>query len=636
MSDQTGSKKPARFDPQPVIERLPEAPGVYIMKDRQGKIVYIGKSVNLKARVRSYFSGGDPRPFVKRLDKILGDIETILTQSETEALMLENNLIKAHKPRYNVMLRDDKSYLSLRIDPKSRWPRVEVTRRRDLNVKKRGSARLFGPYQSSRALRQTLGLLNQHFKLRTCPDHVLDNRSRPCLQYQIKRCPAPCVLDIDATTYQEHVQEAMLFLDGRGEELKGRLIDKMMAASEATQYEVAARFRDQIKAIDKVLEPQQADNPNGIDQDIFGHYREGDRLTLQALFIRSGRMENTEVWSFKDHDVPDEEVYSSFLNLYYQSGALIPHEIVLPVALEDAQALSTLMSELRGTRVAVTTPVRGRKRDLVDSALRNAQNSFKALQAGEEQTADLLEKLQQRLRLSNWPERIECFDISNFQGKQIVGSMAVFEGGEPASKEYRHFKVKSVEEQDDFASMYEVLERRFKRTLDGDWPKPDLVVIDGGKGQLSQATTLMHDLGIHDVDVIGLAKARTQSDMTSPNVDRSLERVFLPGRKNPVVMRQNSAELFLLQRVRDEAHRFAVTFHRKQRRKATLKSALDDIPGVGPKRRRALLEHFGAAKAVRDATVEQLAAVEGISDATARQIFAFFNSQQALTGPESP
>ncbi len=610
-------------------DTIPEAPGVYIMKDKQGKIIYVGKSVNLKARVRSYFSGGDPRPFVKRLGKLLGTIETIETQSETEALLLENNLIKLHKPRFNVMLRDDKNYLSLRIDSKEKWPRVEVRRRRAAASKK-DTGKYFGPYRSSRALRQTMGLLGRHFMLRTCPDHVLNNRSRPCLQYQIKRCPAPCVLDISKEAYQDNVQEAILFLEGRTEELSGKLTDKMMQASEAMEFEAAARYRDQLSAITKMMEPQQADNPHGLDQDVFGHYREGDRLTIQLLIIRNGRMEGTEVFSFKDHDVPDEEVYSSFLNLYYQGGQTIPNEVILPVDLEDAVALGELLGQMRGTKVAVTTPRRGRKHDLVQSAMRNAQNTFKSQQAGQDHTQDLLEKLQKVLKLRNWPDRIECFDISNFQGKQVVGSMVVFENGQIAKEAYRHFKIKTVDGQDDFASMYEVLQRRLKRTVDGDWPKPDLIVIDGGKGQLGQAVTLMQDLGIHDVDCIGLAKSRVASDVTSSTVERSLERVFLPGRKNPLILRQNSAELFLLQRVRDEAHRFAITFHRSQRRKATLKSTLDDIPGVGPGRRKALLEHFGAVAKIRNASIEELSAVSGISQKLARQIFAFFNSEQAL------
>ena len=621
-------EEPTRFDPKPILERLPESPGVYIMKNRAGEIVYIGKSINLKARVRSYFSGGDSRAFVQRLDKILGDIEAILTRTEAEALILENNLIKAHKPRFNVMLRDDKNYLSLRIDPKSHWPRVEVTRHR--RHQKRDTGRTFGPYHSSRAIRQTLLLLGRHFMLRTCPDHVLRNRSRPCLQYQIKRCPAPCVFEVDRAAYDEHVQETVLFLEGKTAELSARLSDKMIAASEAMEYEVAARFRDQLKAIDTVMEPQEAETHQAIDQDAFGHYREGDRLTLQVLYVRGGRLEGTRVFSFKDHDVPNEEVYSSLLNLYYQAGNVIPHEVLLPVEIEDADALAQVLASLRGTKVLVHTPQRGRKKELVESAIRNAQHTFKSQQVGSEQTSDLLEKLQKRLKLTNWPERIECFDISNFQGAHMVGSMVVFEGGQAAKKEYRHFKIKRTRTQDDFASMYEVLDRRFKRTLEGDWPKPDLVVVDGGKGQLGQAVTILNDLGIHDVDVVSLAKSRVEPDMTSSQVSRSPERVFLPNRKNPVVLRQNSAELFLLQRLRDEAHRFAITFHRQQRRKATLKSALDDIPGIGTKKKKALLDHFGAVQKIRDASLDQLAEVPGISARLARHIFTFFNSEEAL------
>ena len=623
------TKTEKRFDPTETIAKMPESPGVYLMKNHQGEIVYIGKARSLKARVRSYFSGGDTRPFVQRLSKILAEIEVILTDTEAGALILENNLIKTHKPRYNVMLRDDKSYLSLRIDPRSHWPRVEVTRRRHARSKK-DTGRYFGPYHSAKAIRQTLQLLGRHFMLRTCPDRVLRNRSRPCLQYQIKRCPAPCVLDVDASKYGDHVQETVLFLEGKTQELSARLRARMMESSDALEFEAAGRYRDQIRAIEKAMQPQHAERPNVVDQDAFGHYREGDRLTIQALYVRGGRLEGTRVFSLKDHDVPDEEVYSSLLNLYYQAGNIIPNEILLPVTLEDASSLSDFLSGLRQRKVQVQTPKRGHKKKLVESACRNAEHTFKSQRLGTEQSADLLEKLQKSLKLSAWPERIECFDISNLQDSHMVGSMVVFEGGTEAPQQYRHFKIKRVKGQNDFASMYEVLERRFKRTLDGDWPKPDLVVIDGGKGQLGQAVTILSDLGIHDVDVISLAKSRVESDMTGTQLSRSPERVFLPGRKNPVVLRQNSAEIFLLQRLRDEAHRFAITFHRKQRRKATFKSALDDIAGIGPKKRRALLSHFGSTEKIRNATTDELKKVDGISEGLAKEVFSFFNSAEAL------
>jgi excinuclease ABC subunit C len=619
------------FDHLAALGSIPEAPGVYMMKDKTGKIVYIGKSINLKSRVRSYFSGSDPRPFVKRLGKILGDIETLITHNEKEALILENNLIKAHKPRYNVLLKDDKSYLSLVLDTRAQWPRLVLARR---GQSRKPGVKVFGPYHAARAARQTLALINRHFMLRTCPDHVLKNRSRPCLEYQIKRCPAPCVFDVDPQSYARDVEEVALFLEGRTEELKAALVQRMEEASEALDFEVAARLRDQIKAITKAVEASQVvETAQTLDQDVLGLYREGDRLTLQWLFVRRGKLESTQVFHFKDHELPDEELLSSFLNQYYHSGALIPHEVLLPMTLPDADALQEVLGDIRGSKVKLRHPRRGAGVKLMEAAAQNAAQSFRKSQDRQEQSQDLLAKLQKRLRLQNFPARMECYDISNFQGDKVVGSMVVFEEAEPAKAEYRQFKIKTVDGQDDFASMYEVLERRFKRSLEDDWPFPDLIIIDGGKGQLGQAVALLADLGIHDVDVISLAKSRVASNMTGDSIERSLERVFLPGRKNPVILRQNSAELYLLQRIRDEAHRTAVGFHRKQRRKATLKSGLDEIPGVGPKRRRALLEHFGAVQAVRDADVEALLAVPGLGQAAARKVFAFFNSEQALEQP---
>ena len=625
MDDASSLPDPDLFDYKAKLEVIPESPGVYLMIAKNDKIVYIGKSINLKSRVRSYFTGGDPRPFVKRLPKILKEIEFIVAPSEKDALILEATLIKKHKPRYNVLLKDDKNYMWLRVDTRSEWPRVEVTR-----FRKKNQGRYFGPYPSSFAVRHTLGVLNRHFMLRTCPDAVLNNRSRPCLQYQIKRCPGPCVMDVSTETYDRHVQEAIMFLEGRQPELKARLVERMMEASSELEYELAAHYRDQIKAIDSALQSQQMVATHYIDQDVFGIYREGDRLTLQLMFVRRGKLQGTRAFSFKDQEFPDEEVISSFISQYYLSGNTIPHEVLLPLELESADAMGTLLSEERGRKVQVLTPQRGSKHKLVETATINATHTFRAQQGGEDQLEDLLIKLQKKLRLSQLPERIECFDISNFQGKPIVGSMVVFEGGAPASSEYRHFKVQDVTEQDDFASMYEVLTRRFKRTLQGDWPKPDLVVIDGGKGQLSQAVTVLSDLGIHDVDVIALAKGRVERDAQSEVVTRSLERVFLPGRKTPLILRQNSAELFLLQRVRDEAHRSAITFHRKLRRKETLKSSLEEVPGVGIRRRKALIKHFGSVKRVQSATVGELSQVPGISGRMAREIFRFFNSDIAL------
>ncbi len=620
QDDAEDQAAPDLFDAETRIQSLPEAPGVYIMKNVQGKIIYIGKSINLKARVRSYFSGADPRPFVARLPKLLGAIDVILTGNEKEALLLENTLIKTHKPRYNIMLRDDKDYLTLRVDTRKPWPRVEIGR----GIKRDG-ARYFGPYHAASHLRSTLNVLNKHFLLRTCPDHVLQNRSRPCLQYQIKRCPAPCVFEVDKEAYDQHVREALLFLEGRSDHLTERLSQRMSDAAEALDFELAAHLRDQIGAIQTSLEAQHAVSPNLLDQDILGLHHEGDRATLALIFIRRGRMEGSDTFHFKHQSFDAEELLSSFINQYYASGAPIPHEIVLPLTLEAHDALQDLLSEQRGARVTLHHPLRGRKHDLLQSALRNAQAAFEAHNPAAERQADQLDRLQTLLALPARPQRMECFDISNLQGDPIVGSMVVFTDGKPDKKAYRHFRVKSVPEQDDFASMYEVLTRRLKRSIDDDWPLPDLLVIDGGKGQLAQAVTVLQDLGLHDLPVVSLAKSRLTGDVQSPHLDRSPERVFLPGRKNPIILKHSSPELLMLAALRDEAHRFAITYHRKLRRQKTLHSTLDDIPHIGPARRKALLDHFHDVARIRDASLHDLQAVPGLSARLAAEIFAFFN-----------
>ncbi|QDG50842.1 excinuclease ABC subunit UvrC [Persicimonas caeni] len=613
-----------KFDYEAKIEVVPHEPGCYLMRDKRGKIVYIGKAKDLKNRVRSYFrASGDTRAFVARLPYVLGDIEYIVTANEKEAIILENTLIKEHKPKYNVQLKDDKNFLSLRINMKHAWPRVDVVRKQ-----KKDGAKYFGPYHSASAIRRTLKVLNKYFRLRTCPDSVLNNRSRPCLQYQIKRCPGPCVFDIDRDTYMQHVQEAVMFLEGRGDELVDGLRDKMMQASEELEYELAAHYRDQIQAISKVLEQQVAVTTNQVDRDAFGFYREGDRLTLQILFIRSGKLEGARSFSYKDQTFPDEEVLSSFLNLYYSSGNDLPQEVLLPIEFEESEVESfeELFSEMAGRRVYLHSPKRGQKKALVDTAMTNAKHSFEDEHDKEDRAKDLLDKLGGALGLRNYPERIECYDVSNMQGKQIVGSRVCFIGGQPEKSEYRHYKMRSVDAQDDFASMREMLMRRFTKVVEEGDDAPDLVVIDGGKGQLGQAESVFEDLGIHDIDLIALAKARNDKvGFQDPEITSSPERVFKPGRKNPIILKQNSAEMYLLQRVRDEAHNFAINFHKRLRRKQTLRSSLEDVPGVGPKTRKNLLRHFGSLKKIKDASVEQLAEVDGVGQATAEEIRTYFN-----------
>jgi len=436
------------------------------------------------------------------------------------------------------------------------------------------------------------------------------------------------VFAVDTELYDRHVRDAVLFLEGRGDELVNRLKEQMYEASEDMEFERAASYRDQILSVSKALDRQSSVSVEIIDRDVFGYHREGDRLTVQVMYVRGGKLEGVKAFSYKGQEFPDQELMSSFLNLYYASGSFVPKEVLVPIAFDEEEfsAFEELLADMKGQKVAVYSPQRGAKKLLVDTANENARVSFEKEHDKDERTQDLLENLQNRLGLRNYPERIECYDISNLQGKQIVASMVVFEDGIPNKAEYRRYKMKEVTSQDDFASMREVLSRRFAKVADGTSGAPSLVVVDGGKGQLGQAFTVLEDLGLHEIDLISLAKSRVDKvGFEDEEITRSAERVFLPGRKNPVVLKQNSAELYLLERIRDEAHRFAITFHKELRRKASMKSVLDDIPGIGAKTRKDLLKHFGSLKKIRDASLEELEAAPGIGPKTAIAIHEFLN-----------
>jgi excinuclease ABC subunit C len=613
-----------------IVEKIPADPGVYLMKDKKGRVIYVGKATNLKSRVRSYFNrSGDTRQFVGLLGRILGDIETVIVNNEKEALLLENNLIKQHQPRFNVKLVDDKNYLVLRLDPKARYPRLEVTRR----IGKDG-AKYFGPYHSATSCRATLAVVNRHFKLRTCTDHVLNSRKRPCLQYQIKRCDAPCVYPIPEEEYGKQVQDVALFLEGKDDELLKRLNGRMKEAAVSEEYEIAGAVRDQIKALEKTLEEQRVVSAELRDQDVFGFYREGDAVEMIVLHIRNGKLMGRRGFSFKDQEFPSEEIVSSFVGLYYDLGNYVPDEVLVPLAIEDAAVKSEWLTEKRAKKVEVAQPQRGPRRALVELAQKNAASSFVTRRSKMKDAEDALNKLQNRLNLKKHPHRIECFDISHIQGTATVGSMVVFLDGEPAKSEYRTFKVKTSTN-DDFASMYEVLSRRFRRSKSATpnaersgWVVPDLLVIDGGKGQLSTALAALKDAqidtGMNGIDVVGLAKEREDKEG-----EKQPDRVFLARAKDPIKLRPNSAELFVLSRIRDEAHRFAVTFHKKLRRRRTLRSALEDVPGVGAKRKKMLLTHLGSLRQIKASTVEELARVPGMSMKAAEAVREYFHGPQA-------
>jgi excinuclease ABC subunit C len=598
-------------------KELPESPGCYLMKDREGVVVYVGKAKNLRNRVSSYFQEGtnDYRAFVGMLSGVLGDLETLVTRSEKEALLLERQLIGRHAPRFNVIWRDDKQYLCLRVDPSHDYPWVQVVRQMG-----KDGARYFGPFHSASAARQTLRVVNRHFMLRTCRDSVLYNRTRPCLEYQIGRCPAPCVFEIDRDKYMENVGDVLMFLEGKGDELVEKLDQRMWEAAGKTEYEVAAHYRDQKTAVEKTLEKQKVALPSLLDQDVLGLYREGEDIGIAVLEVREGRIRNVSTQLFEGTSFADADLVESFLLQRYSSSPPedTPREVLVPIDLQGAEALSEILTEHKKAKAEVKRPKRGDRADLLRLAAENAEHGFHEKRKKSGALDRTLLGLKERLKLRNMPMRIECYDISNFQGAEIVASRATFVRATPAKDLYRRYKVKQQSGQDDFGAMYEVLSRRFARGL-AENDLPDLVVIDGGKGQLNVARAVFRDLGVEGVDLISLAKSRFEGD--DERSDRSPERVFLPAAKDPLVLPQSSAELLLLARIRDEAHRFAVSFHRARRKKTKLESELETIPGVGPKRRKALLRQLGSLKRVREASVDELAAVPGIGPKAAARIW---------------
>jgi excinuclease ABC subunit C len=601
------------------LSNLPSRPGIYLMRDKAGKVIYVGKAKDLRARVRAYFNRSDERSQIEFLVRRIEDLEVLVTANDKEALILENNLIKQYKPRYNIRLKDDKSYLSIKVTTQHLWPRIFATRK----VVKDGN-RYFGPFSSALAARETIDIIEKHFLLRNCTDHNFNNRSRPCLQYQIKRCMAPCVLAVDAASYREQVRQAMLFIEGRQHELIRELKQRMQERSDALEFEAAARIRDQIQAVEKTLEKQRMVSHWGMDQDVFGLYREGGFIEVQVLFVRQGKLTGNQSYSLQDLEFPDEEIMGSLLTQFYQGHRFIPDEILLPVALDDEAAREEVLGERKGKKVGLLTPQRGDRRQLVEMAIQNARQSFAERHDQEKAREKMLGDLQAQLRLQQYPWRIECFDISMIHGAHAVGSQVTFLNGEPDKSLYRHYRIRTVDPAsggDDFGMMLEVLKRRFARGKE-EATLPDLIVVDGGRGQLSMALAAMAEVGVSGVDVVGLAKMRVQAAPRSAAIERSEERIFLPGQSNPVILKRNSNALFLLQRVRDEAHRFAITHHRKLRSRQTLFSALDRIPGIGGTRKRALLRAFGSIRRIETATLEDLLKVPSINEKLAREILA--------------
>jgi excinuclease ABC subunit C len=609
----------------------PTGPGVYIFKDRRGKALYVGKAKNLRDRVRSYIRGGDGRYQVTFLMDRAADFETLVTVSETEALILENNLIKQYKPRYNIKLQDDKSYVSVKVTVKDEWPRILVTRK----IERDGGLYL-GPYASASGIRETLEVARKVFPLRTCSDAVFRNRSRPCLEYQIKRCLAPCVLPVDRGEYERQLKSAIQLLEGKTDALATELRDSMVKAAEEERYEDAARIRDRLDAIAKVAEKQKALVHGGGDRDVFGFYREGGFLEAQVLFVRSGKLVGNNSYRLEDFEFPDEEVISALTGRFYEGDRYIPEEVLLPLDFEGAGALAEYLTGLRHAKVSVFAPQRGDKRRLVEMALENARQAFADRNDETLRRERMIEELRSKLHLASSPKRIECVDISHSQGEAVVASLVVFDEGRPDKSSYRRYKLRGVQRNDDFAAMKEVLSRRLTRGKE-EGGLPDLLLVDGGKGQLAMAVEAVKELGIEGVELASLAKDKVvEGEFSGEHVEHSEERVFRPGRSNPIVLRRNSNALFLLQQVRDEAHRFAITFHRELRARKRLRSVLDDIPGIGPGKRRALLTAFGSVKRLRAASVEEIAGVTGVGPVLAEKVVSGLaaSAKAATPAPE--
>ncbi len=755
------------------LEALPAQPGVYVFRDKKSAVVYVGKAKSLRSRVRSYFQDarGDERAFIPVLQRTIGDLETFVTANEKEATILENNLIKEYRPRYNVKLRDDKDFITLKLagaiapvrpagaatrvprtsaasgegappaagpadgtalaesvetsappgqDPRGDdrsaedWPRLEVVRRPTPD-----GARYFGPYHSATAARRTLHLVNKHFQLRTCSDIEFASRRRPCLQHQIKRCPAPCVLAVDPRWYAEQVDAVSKFLEGRHDELSKELLERMKQAARDMRFELAAVYRDQLRAIEKVREEQRVVTVDDVDRDVLGFYREGELVEIALLFVRAGKLADVTTYSVKQAEIPDEEIVAAFLAQHYGGAllspaspakaaeeeadeapavVLVPDEIILPREPEGVDGISEWLSERAGHKVVLLFPKRGHRVDLLAMADDNARHSFAEKQRRADDVQDRLRDLQERLRLAVLPRRIECCDISHLGGGDTVGAVVAMFDGELDKKHYRTFNVRgdAVRDQagqinDDYGAMYEVLARRFRRAIvgsqesataeadpggaeavgaagedeavaepearagksrregrEGDWELPDLFVVDGGRGQLAVAIAAAHDLGLHDLSIVALAKEREGPVLEAPTgtssagagvaepgvaagaasaggtKEKLLDRVYLPGQKNPIPLRSTTTSLFLLARLRDEAHRFSNRARMRIGKRRRFASPLDDVKGLGGKAKKALLTHIGNLAAIRAADDATLLAVPGITTRHVRAIRAAY------------
>jgi excinuclease ABC subunit C len=606
------------FDPER-ITTFPEKPGVYIMKDKKNKIIYIGKALSLKHRVRSYFQSQKnlPAKVASMISKV-EDIEYIVTDSEVEALILECNLIKYNRPKYNILLRDDKQYPYIKINLKDPFPLLEVVRR----VKKDG-ARYFGPFANAGAMRDTIDVIRKIFPIRSCKKDLsqVPINDRPCLNYHIKRCMAPCQDKVSREEYNEIINNIVMFLEGKQEALIDHLRQKMKLAAENLDFEWAAVLRNQIISLEKTLEKQKIVSTEMLDQDIIAMARGINVVCVQVFFVREGKLVQREPFVLKNTDGVDrKEILTSFVKQFYDNASFVPKQIILDEEVEDIKTIQQWLTQKKGSKVEIIIPKRGAKKKLAEMVAENAVSYLQQAESREERESlkmkEALEELKNYLNLESPPKRIEAFDISNTQGTESVASMVVYEDGFPKKEDYRKFKIKTVEGPNDFESIKEAVFRRFKRALvkDAKFEElPDLLLIDGGKGQLRYAREALRELNLEHIPTIALAE--------------EFEYIFIEGRDNPIILPRDSEAFYLVQRIRDEAHRFAISYHRNWRTKRNLTSVLDDIPGIGKTRRLSLFKSFGSIDAIKRASIDELTSVPGMNSKVAEAVYNYFHKR---------
>lgn len=603
------------------LAKVSSKPGVYLMKDVHGKVIYVGKARILKKRLASYFARIENSR--SRLDmkteiliRNISNFDTIITDSEKEALILESNLIKRYKPRYNVILKDGKRYPSLRLDIKNPYPNLAVVRK----IAKDG-ALYFGPFSSSGAVQKTLKIIHKTFKLRKCKQKDFNRRTRPCLNYQIESCLAPCCLDVDNKTYDDIVKEVILFLKGRTPDLIKKIKQEMISAANVQDYEKAAVLRDKMFALEQTLEKQVAVTNDFKDRDVLGIARSDENSIVTLLFIRSGFLIGTRNFKFSETMATKSEMIGAFIRQYYDTTRFVPKEIMVPAPLEDACLTEEMLSKIKGQKVKVLAPKRGEKARLVKMACQNAKNRLRELITEVSKDTQLLVRLQQRLQMDRLPFRIECFDNSSISGKDAVSCMVVFEKGKPNKSLYRKYRLKTAIAKDDYACMAEVLKRRYGNKGKTSEPYPDILMVDGGKGQLNIAVSVLTSLELEKkIQLISIAKRIEEKGEIH-------DKIYKPGQANPVNLGREGDLILFLERIRDEAHRFAIAFHRKRRSKTLMHSSLDSIQGVGKKRKSILFKHFKSVKKIRAATIEELSSLPGISYNIAKKIKSSLNNE---------